>query len=173
MTSGQSLHKMISRLHFSKSAMVSFQIWGIIVIELRKQPAEEVRFTVTSRRFGSETKRVGKGIVIAAPWHIGTKAQPEWLISFEAEERRLPTACVWAAPVEHLGRAAPCKTGGCEALVPTFSLCRETVHTKGKGSTADSAWGYLVLGSLSLNKVRETFAKHKCILLQTKRIDER
>lgn len=57
--------------------MVSFQIRRIKVIELHKQPAEEVRFTVTSRRLSLKTKSVEKGIVIAALWHIGTKAQPE------------------------------------------------------------------------------------------------
>lgn len=70
-------------------SMVSFQIWRIIVIELHKQPAEEVRFPVTSRRFSLKTKRVEKGIVIAAPWHIGTKAQPEWFIFLPALKREM------------------------------------------------------------------------------------
>lgn len=58
---------------------------------------------------------------------------------FEGEKCYLPTASVWAALVEYLGRAAArSTTAGCEALVPIFSLCRETVHTKGRGSTTVS-----------------------------------
>lgn len=107
-----------------------------------------------------ETKRLEKGIVIVASWHIGTKAWAEWFIFFplfEAKQRCLPTACVWAALAEYLGRAAACKTVGYEARVPIFRLRRDNVHTKGKASTAALAWGYLVEGSLGLNKVRQTF----------------
>lgn len=47
------------------------------MIELHKQPAHEVRVPVKYRHFSLETKRAEKGIVIAVPWHIGTKAPPE------------------------------------------------------------------------------------------------
>lgn len=75
-------HKDLSALFFKKESMsfVSNQFWSLIVIELHKQPAQEVRVPVTCRRFSLETKRAEKGIVIAAPWHIGTKAPPEWFI---------------------------------------------------------------------------------------------
>lgn len=80
--------------------LVSFQIWRIMVIEVHKQPAEGVRFPVTSRRFSSKTKRVEKGIVIAAPWHIGTKAQREWFIllpSLKRETMSLRCLCLSSA----------------------------------------------------------------------------
>lgn len=128
-------------------SMVLFQIWRIKVIELHKQPAEEVRFTVTSRHFSLGNKESGKRDCDRSSVAYWNKS-PTWMIYlfplFEAEKCCLPTASVWAALVEYLGRAAPHKTVGCEALVPIFSLCRETVHTKGKGSTAVLAWGYLV-----------------------------
>lgn len=89
-------------LFFTKESMlsVSFQIWRIMVIEVHKQPAEGVRFPVTSRRFSSKTKRVEKGIVIAAPWHIGTKAQREWFIllpSLKRETTSLRCLCLSSA----------------------------------------------------------------------------
>lgn len=53
----------ISQFHFFLRAgmsMVSYQIWRLMVIELHKQPAEEVRFSVTSRRFTLGNKESGK-----------------------------------------------------------------------------------------------------------------
>lgn len=80
-----------------------------------------------------------RGILEQKPNLNDLSFSPLW-----SEKCCLPTASVWAALAEYLGRAAPCKTVGCEALVPIFSLRGETVHTKGKGSTAVLALGYLV-----------------------------
>lgn len=115
------------------STSVSFQIWRIMVIELHKQPAEEVWFTVTSRRFTLGNKESGKRDCDRSSVAYWNKS-PTWMIYlfplFEAEKCCLPTASVWAALVEYLGRAAPCKTVGCEALVPIFSLCRESAYKR-------------------------------------------
>lgn len=110
-------------------SLVSFQIWRIMVIEVHKQPAEGVRFPVTSRRFSLKTKRVEKGIVIAAPWHIGTKAQREWFILlFEARNTvsalpllKLCWQCTWGG--QHHARQ-------CEACPRIYSMQRDSVHKR-------------------------------------------
>ena len=139
-------------LHLRRAIMslVSFHIWGNLVIWLHNQPAVEVRFhclTVTSRCFTLENKESGKRDCDRSSMACWNKS-PTWMIYlfplFEAEKRSLPAASVWAVLPEYLGRAAACKTVGYEAHVPTFSLHRDTVHTKGKECTAALARGYLV-----------------------------
>lgn len=114
-------------------SIVSFRIWRIIVIELHKQPAEEVRFTVTSRHFSLGNKESGKRDCDRSSVAYWNKS-PNWMIYlfplFEAEKCCLPTASVWVALVEYLGRAALCKTVVCEALVPIFSLCTESTSKR-------------------------------------------
>lgn len=107
------------------------------------------------------------GILEQKPHLNDLSLSPLW-----SKKHCLPAASVWAALAKYLGRAAPSKTLSCEALALLFSLCRETVHTERRGSIAAPAWGYLEEDSLSASKVRETLSKHRCILLQEKRIDE-
>lgn len=119
----------------ASTSTVSFQIWRIIVIELHKQPAEEVRFAVTSRRFSSKNKESGKGDCDRSSVAYWNKS-PTWMIylfppplwSREMLSPQLPLFELrWRST---WGGQRHARQWGCEALVPIFSLCRETVHTK-------------------------------------------
>lgn len=119
------------------TSVVSFQIWRIIVIELHKQPAEEVRFPVTSRRFTLGNKESGKRDCDRSSVAYWNKS-PTWMIYlfpplWSIRNAVSPLPLFELRLVEYLGRAAPCKTVGCEALVPIFSLCMRQCIQKGKG----------------------------------------
>ena len=124
-----------------------------------------------------KTKTAEKGILIAAQWHIGTKAPTLNDLSipgvFEAEKRRLPRrSCLsW----EHLGKQV---AGSCEGapefpLPVFFSLYAEktVAYERGNGGTAGLARGDLVREIPELEeKCVKHLRKHRCILLLNERI---
>lgn len=174
---GWSLRAQISQLHFSRkrachSCQINFEVlsWLSCINKLHRKSdslsyADALVWKQKEWKKGLWSQL--RGILEQKPHLNDLSLSPLW-----SKKHRLPTASVWAALAEYLGRAAPSKTVSCEALALLFSLCRETLHTERRGSTAAPARGYLVLDSLSSSKVRETFSKHRCILLPKKRIDE-
>lgn len=156
--------------------MLSFQIWRFFLIELHKQTCKRKKKKSDSLSHPDtlvlETKRVEKGIVIAAQWHIGTKAQPEWFIY---------PPCLWSRETlsPHCLCLSWCTWGGerrdkavkaLKLLSPYLVYAERQCIRKGTGVQRVWPGAILCRSSLSLNKVCETFSKHRCILLQKKRI---